>query len=68
MDAERALEKITAVLPEATRREVERLTGVIGFLSRRQPFNLDDPRLIALQAAIGGAARGASALPRLQHR
>src|SRR5688572_24289103 len=31
-DAERALEKIAAVLPAATRREVERLTEVIGFL------------------------------------
>jgi predicted DNA-binding transcriptional regulator YafY len=51
-DAQRALEKIAAVLPEAARREVERLTGVIAFLSRRQPFDLDDPLLRELQAAI----------------
>jgi predicted DNA-binding transcriptional regulator YafY len=51
-DAGKALEKILAILPENTRREVDRLTEIITFLSRRQPFNLDDPRLAALQQAI----------------
>lgn len=53
-DATRALEKILSILPADTRREVDRLTEIITFLSRRQPFNLDDPRLVTLQEAIHG--------------
>jgi predicted DNA-binding transcriptional regulator YafY len=51
-DATRALEKIQVILPREARNEVERLTEVIGFLSRRQPFDLDDPRIATLQGAI----------------
>ena len=51
-DAETALHKILAVLPQSTRQEVQRLTEVIGFLSRRRPFDLDDPKLTSLQDAI----------------
>ena len=53
-DAEHALQKLLVVLPAPTRAEVERLTELIGFLSRRRPFDLDDPRLVSLQDAIRG--------------
>jgi predicted DNA-binding transcriptional regulator YafY len=51
-DAQGALEKLAAVLPAATRREVDRLTEVIDLTSRRRPFDLDDPRLAALQESV----------------
>ena len=51
-DARGALEKLAAVLPAATRQEIDRLTEVIHLTSRRRLFDLDDPRLAALQAAV----------------
>ncbi|MGH2593538.1 MAG: helix-turn-helix transcriptional regulator [Anaerolineae bacterium] len=51
-DAERALTKIAAVLPHATRQQVERLNEIIHFVLPQARFNLDDPRLVSLQQAI----------------
>ncbi len=50
--ADRAMAKIVAVLPRATREEVECLSGVIDFFTGSARFDLDDPRLAALQQAI----------------
>lgn len=48
-----ALEKIRAVLPKATRAQVEALQAVLGFYTvSRSPLNLDDPLFIDLQQAI----------------
>lgn len=51
-DAERALTKIAAVLPHATRQQVERLNEIIHFILPQARFNLDDPRLVTLQWSI----------------
>ena len=50
--AEQAIAKIAAVLPQATRGEVERLSGVIDFFTEEARFDLDDPRLVTLQQAV----------------
>lgn len=51
--AQSAIEKIQAVLPEATLRQVEVLRTVIGFYAfGRAPLNLDDPKFGLLQQAI----------------
>ena len=50
--AEQALAKITVVLPEQVRARAEALTGIIGFLTPSEKFNLDDPQLLILQKAI----------------
>lgn len=50
--AERALEKISAVLPDRTRRTVEPLVDIIQFYRPPRRFNLDDDQLVALQQAI----------------
>jgi predicted DNA-binding transcriptional regulator YafY len=52
-----ALDKIVAVLPDATREQVNRLTEIVDFFALRQGIDLDDPRLLLLQDAI--AARRA---------
>jgi predicted DNA-binding transcriptional regulator YafY len=49
---EQAMAKLVAVLPRATREEVERRSGVIDFVPGPARFDLDDPRLAALQQAI----------------
>lgn len=50
--AEQALAKITAILPQTTHEQVQRLTEIIRFILPRDRFNLDDSRLILLQQAI----------------
>jgi predicted DNA-binding transcriptional regulator YafY len=51
--AETALEKIRAVLPEATLAQIEALQAMLGFYAvARPPLNLDDPNLVRLQQAI----------------
>lgn len=51
--AETALEKIRAVLPDATLAQAEALQGVLGFYTvARSPLDLDDTRFIRLQQAI----------------
>lgn len=52
-NAEHAIAKIAAVLPDATRDQVERLTGAIGFIAPQARFDLDDARLVTLRQAIG---------------
>lgn len=52
--ATQAIDKITAALPKTIRARVEALTGIIGFLTVKDRFNLDDPRLTALQQAVQG--------------
>jgi predicted DNA-binding transcriptional regulator YafY len=51
-EAERALEKLAAVLPAGVRDEVDRLNGIITISHRPGRFNLDDPNLVKLQRAI----------------
>lgn len=50
--AEGALAKIAAILPPGARQQVERLTAMIGFITPRARFDLDDPRLALLQQAV----------------
>lgn len=50
--AEKALTKINAVLPHATRQHIERISQVIEFTLPAARFDLDDPRLVTLQQAI----------------
>jgi predicted DNA-binding transcriptional regulator YafY len=50
--AEQALAKLAVALPEATRRRVEALTGIIEFITPQARFNLEEPQLISLQQAI----------------
>jgi len=52
IDAERAMTKIVAVLPRATREQVDRMTAMIEFFRPQQRLNLDDSRLSVLQQAI----------------
>jgi predicted DNA-binding transcriptional regulator YafY len=47
-----AVAKLTHVLPPATRQEVDRLTQILRFFTTTASFDLDDPLLTALQAAI----------------
>ena len=51
-DAENALAKIAAVLPQSSRQQVEQWTEIIGFIAPPQRFNLDDPKLLTCQQAI----------------
>jgi predicted DNA-binding transcriptional regulator YafY len=51
-EAERALEKITAVLPADVRQQVDRLIGIITIAQLSGRFDLDDRRLVHLQEAI----------------
>jgi predicted DNA-binding transcriptional regulator YafY len=50
--AEQALAKLSAALPEATRRRVETLVAMVQFTLPQTRFDLDDPRLALLQRAI----------------
>lgn len=52
LKAEQALAKISVALPKETRQRVESLTGIIGFITPQDRFNLDEPQLITLQQAI----------------
>ena len=51
--ADRAMDKVAAVLPPRTREEVEHLAEVIDFITPAARFDLDDPRLATLQRALG---------------
>lgn len=51
-DAERALAKLSLVLPKATRSEAERLTEIMRFAMPLAKFDLDEPKLATLQKAI----------------
>jgi predicted DNA-binding transcriptional regulator YafY len=51
-DADRALEKIAAVLPADARQQVDRLNSIITIFQPSGRFDLDDPRLVILQEAI----------------
>jgi predicted DNA-binding transcriptional regulator YafY len=51
-DAEHALTKLSVALPTERRRRVQALTNIIGFITPRERFNLDDPQLVSLQHAI----------------
>jgi predicted DNA-binding transcriptional regulator YafY len=53
-DAERALAKLTLVLPKTTRSEIERLLEIIRIIIMPTArFDLDEPRLTTLHKAIG---------------
>lgn len=52
INAEQALAKISVALPKTTRQKVESLIGIIGFITPKNRFNLDEPHLITLQQAI----------------
>lgn len=52
LKAEQALAKLAVALPQETRQRVEALTGIIGFITLPDRFNLDEPQLITLQQAI----------------
>jgi predicted DNA-binding transcriptional regulator YafY len=47
-----ALAKINVVLPYQVRARAETLTNIIGFITPKEKFNLDDPQLILIQKAI----------------
>lgn len=51
-NAESALAKINVALPEQVRIKAKALTDVIGFMTPKEKFNLDDPQLILIQKAI----------------
>jgi predicted DNA-binding transcriptional regulator YafY len=50
--AEHALSKLAAILPPATKAQVDQLTGIIQFILPTDRFDLDDGRLMTLQRAI----------------
>ena len=50
--ADSALAKIKVALPEQVRVKSEALSGIIGFVTPSQKFNLDDPQLLIIQKAI----------------
>lgn len=50
--AESALAKINVALPDQVRVKAEALTNIIGFMTPKEKFNLDDPQLILIQKAI----------------
>ena len=50
--ADSALAKIKVALPEQVRERSEALTSIIGFITRRAKFDLDDPQLLLIQNAI----------------
>jgi predicted DNA-binding transcriptional regulator YafY len=51
-NAEQALAKISVALSSQVRERAETLTNVIGFITPKEKFNLDDPQLLTLQKAI----------------
>jgi predicted DNA-binding transcriptional regulator YafY len=51
-DAERAIEKITAVLPTGIRQQVDRLMEIIQIILPARRLNVDDPRLALIQEAV----------------
>jgi predicted DNA-binding transcriptional regulator YafY len=51
---ESALAKIKVALPEQVRERSEALTNIIGFLTPKAKFDLDDPQLLLIQRAIQG--------------
>jgi len=50
--AERAIEKISVVLPKELRQRVSSLTDIIAFFAPSEPLDLDAPQLTRLQHAI----------------
>jgi predicted DNA-binding transcriptional regulator YafY len=50
--ADHALSKLAAILPPATRAQVDQLAGLIQFILPAERFDLDDARLMTLQRAI----------------
>jgi len=50
--ADSALAKIKVALPEQVRVKSEALTNIIGFVTPKAKFNLDDPQLLLIQKAI----------------
>lgn len=50
--AESALAKIKVALPEQVRARSEALADIIGFITPRAKFDLDDPQLLLIQKAI----------------
>ena len=50
--ADSALAKIKVALPDSVRARSEELAGVIGFITPRAKFDLDDPQLLLIQRAI----------------
>jgi predicted DNA-binding transcriptional regulator YafY len=50
--AESALAKIKVALPEQVRGRAEALTNIIGFVTPKAKFNLDDPQLLLIQKGI----------------
>jgi predicted DNA-binding transcriptional regulator YafY len=51
-DAERALTKITAILPPEMRQRIDALSAIMRFYAAERPFDLDDPRLAQIQQAL----------------
>lgn len=50
--ADSALAKIKVALPEQVRARSEALTNIIGFITPKAKFDLDDPQLLLIQNAI----------------
>jgi predicted DNA-binding transcriptional regulator YafY len=50
--AESALAKIRVVLPDSVRERSEALADIIGFITPKAKFDLDDPQLLLIQNAI----------------
>ena len=50
--ADSALAKIKVALPDPVRARSEALTNIIGFITPRAKFDLDDPQLLLIQNAI----------------
>lgn len=51
-NADSALAKITVALPDSVRARSEELAGIIGFITPKAKFDLDDPQLLLIQRAI----------------
>jgi predicted DNA-binding transcriptional regulator YafY len=51
-DAERAVEKVAAILPADVRRQVERLMEIVQIVLPPRRLDIDDPRLTLLQQAM----------------
>src|SRR5688572_16133736 len=47
-----ALAKIKVALPESVRARSEELAGIVGFITPKAKFDLDDPQLLLIQRAI----------------
>jgi predicted DNA-binding transcriptional regulator YafY len=50
--ADSALAKIKVALPDRVRERSEALTNIIGFITPKAKFDLDDPQLLIIQSAI----------------